>query len=148
LALSIAVLLAFGLTGFAAAQMMGGHQTTMGKADSTSMSNNMMGKGMMGSAKNMNSMMGNVNQHWKMMSNDFDRLEQHLNKMMKMDNMKALKAEMQKHHEMMAEMQQSMMKQQHMDQRMMSMMQNGNMHGMMGMNAKSGDKSEHQPQNH
>lgn len=146
LMLATLIMLTFGFTSFASAQMIGGSHdhSAMNKSDSTAHSG-MMGKGMM---TQMGNMMGDMSKHCSMMSSDFEKLQSHFDKMMKMDDMKALKAEMQKHHEMMAEMQQSMMKQQHMDQRMMSMMQNGNMHGMMGMNAKSGDKSEHQPQNH
>jgi len=76
-------------------------------------------------------MMSNMSSHWKMMSDSFGKLEDHFNSMMKMDNMAALKKEMQKHHDMMSSMQRQMMDSRQVCSEMMSMMDSGDMHGNM-----------------
>ncbi len=131
--------LTLGLASFAAAQMMGGNHdhSAMNKDDSTEHTG-MMGEGMM---MKMGNMMGDMSQHCKMMSNNFDDLQSHFEKMMKMDDMSALKAEMRKHHDMMIQMHQSMKEQRSMCQNMMSMMHSG---GMMGTDStESGSSAQH-----
>jgi len=144
LMLATLIMLTFGFTSFASAQMMGGSHdhSAKNKSDSTAHSG-MMGKGMM---TQMGNMMGDMSKHCSMMSSDFEKLQSHFDKMMKMDDMKALKVEMQKHHDMMTQMHESMNEQRSMCQNMMSMMHSGDMHGSMGSDstkAETGDQHSH-----
>lgn len=138
--------LTIGVASFAFAQMMGGNHdhSAMNKDDSTSHSG-MMGEGMI---MNMGNMMGDMSQHCKMMSNNFDDLQSHFEMMMRMDNMEALKAEMQKHHDMMKEMHDNMSAQQSMCQNMMSMMPSGGMHGSMGSDSTKSESGGQHDHNH
>lgn len=147
----IALVFIFGLASIAAAQMMGGGhgQVMMNQADSTSRStmmgdSNMSGMGMTGMMSRMDSMMDNMSQHCKMMSNEFSKLKDHFDSMMQINDMKTLKYEMKKHQDMMNDMRQGMMQQKSMCQNMMSMMGTGGMHGMMGMSATEPEGSQHQ----
>lgn len=133
---AIALVLVLGLVPFAAAQMMGGGMAA-DKADTTSPSG-MMGMGMM---HRMNGMMGDMSQHHKMMSGDFQNLETHFNKMMQIQDMSELKAEMKKHQEMMQNMHESADQQWAMCQNMMSMMHTAGMQGSMGTDSSSSDLS-------
>ncbi|MDX9857614.1 MAG: hypothetical protein RBT76_07485 [candidate division Zixibacteria bacterium] len=142
LMLVMVIALTLGLASFAAAQMMGGDHdhSSMNKDDSTAHFG-MMGEGMM---MKMGNMMGDMSKHCKMMSSEFDDLQSHFEKMMKMDDMKALKAEMQKHHDMMTQMHENMSEQRSMCQNMMSLTHSGGMPGMMGADsAKSEADGQH-----
>ena len=79
-----------------------------------------------------------------MMSGDFNELQSHFEKMMQMQDMKTLKAEMQKHHDMMIRMRNNLNKQHSMFQNVMSMMHSTGMYGMMGADStESGSTSPH-----
>jgi hypothetical protein len=133
-------ILVLGLVSLGSAQMMGGGNGHMSgmmsgtQADSTSQQPHM---DMMG-------MMHNMSNQCKMMSSEFNNLEEHFNKMMKMDDMNALKAEMKKHQKMMQSMHQGMNTQENMCQNVMSMMHSGNEQGMMGMNSQNESKKSNQ----
>lgn len=113
------------MAGLVSAQMTGGH-SKMQLADSTKES------GMM-------EIINNTSGHCQMMSQEFDKLQQHIDRMMKMDDMSKLKAEMKRHHEMMSSMHQKMSKQMNMCQNMMSMMPSGGMKNGMNMMGNSSD---------
>lgn len=146
LMLGIAVLLTLGLVSLGMAQMSGTQDGHVSQADAGSMS----GCGMM-SHKMMNdsdSATGSMTQHCQMMSKDFDELESHFEKMMQIDDVDELKAEMQRHHEMMRGMHGNMMERQQMCQRMNSTTKSSScgMHGMMGCSAmKSNDSDQKSP---
>ena len=77
-------------------------------------------------------MMKNVSNHYDVTVGDFDKLQQHFNKMMQITDMKTLKTEMQKHQEMMTSMHKDMVRQEDMFKNMMSSMHSYNdMHEMM-----------------
>jgi len=154
LTLPIVVLLTLGLASFAFGQMMGGAHgsSAMDNTDSTSYGGMMMNGGMMNGGMMMNrgtmmklgSMMGNMSNSCNMMSNDFSRLKSHFEEMMQIKDMKTLKAEMQKHHDMLNRMYDNMSKQHSMFLNMMSMMNSAGMNGMMGTNStESGSTGPH-----
>lgn len=119
--------LTFGLAPFVTAQMMTGGthgNMPMNKADSTS-SPDMMGTKIM-------TMMGDLSGDYNVTVSDFEKLEEHFNKMMQITDMDVLKAEMKKHQNMMTDMHKNMIKQKGMFKNMMSSMQKTSMHGMMG----------------
>jgi|GEM_PF-2115379 len=140
LTVSMAIVTVLTVGSLAFAQMIGGGhgQSMMQSPDSAGQSGKM---GMMGNT----GMMENMSGHCKMMSQDFDNLGKHLDKMMKMDDIAMLKAEMKNHHEMMQSMHERMSKHMDMCQHMMSMSESGDMHGgMMDKQAvNSPDTSEH-----
>lgn len=145
LMLVIASVLTLGLTSLVFAQMMGGSQGHMstGQSDSVSQSAPMGTGHMMGMMATNDSLMGQMSQYCRTMTADFDKLQSHFEKMMKLDDMTALKAEMQKHHDMMMTMRSQMRDQQQSCQNMMSMktsMPSGGMHAMMS-SAASGSAS-------
>ena len=144
LMLVMAIVLTFGLASFAAAQMMGGdhNHSGMNKDDSTAHSG-MMGEGMM---MKMGNMMGDMSKHCKMMSHDLDDLQTHFEKMMMMDDMEALKAEMQKHHDMMTKMHDNMSEQRTMCENMRSMMHSARMHGMGDADSTKSDSGDAEDQ--
>jgi hypothetical protein len=115
--------------------MMGG--MSMGQNDTSSHSATMgMGR-MMGTMQPADSLASQMSQYCQMMTSDFGELETHFEKMMQIQDMKTLKAEMQKHHDMMMTMQSRMNGQRQMCQNMMSMM--SSMHsGGMGMHTMMG----------
>jgi hypothetical protein len=138
--LLVVTVLTLGLASFAVAQMMGGNHghkgnMPMGQNDTLSQSATMGTGHMMGTMPSEDSLVSDMSQYCQMMSNDFDKLQSHFDKMMKIDDMKSLKAEMQKHHDMMVQMHQSMNREGNMVQNMMSMMHSGHMQGMMDPDA-------------
>lgn len=136
----VAAVFTFGLSTFTVAQMMGGNNghSAMNKNDTSSHSH------MKGTPTDVDSTFANMSQHYKMMTNQFDKLESHFNKMMMMNDITALKAEMQKHQEMMKAMHKAMMKQGNMYEHMMTMMHSGDMmnNNMMGMKSDKSDVSK------
>jgi len=146
LMLTIAALLTLGFVSFAAAQMMGNKKDnpSMGKADSTSQPG-MMGTGMVAQ---MDTAMGNMSQHCKIMSSDFEKFQNHFEQMMLMTDQETLKIEMKKHHDMMKNMRESMMQQQSMCQNMKSTMHSGGMRGTMGKDDKRSDSSGQDSHDH
>ncbi len=140
--------LTLGLASFALAQMMGGSQghMSMGQSDTVSQSATMGTGQVMGTMPHTDSLVNQMSQYCRMMSNDFGKLQSHFEKMMKIQDMKTLKGEMQKHYDMMMTMQSHMDGQHQMCQNMMSMMRSGGMHGMMGTDSaasESGGQHSH-----
>ncbi len=98
--------------------------------------------GMMGEGNGQSNFMGmthNMDNHYGMMSSQFDSLDRNFNQMMKMHNMSDLKDAMKQHQQMMAEFHQSMMNQGNMWGQMMDMMDsNGMMNGQGSMMGNGG----------
>jgi len=144
--LLIAAVLTLGLVSFGNAQMMMGNSGSQMKAvqnDTLSHSATMMNgnKNMMNRT---DSLVTNMSKYCQMMSSDFDKLQTHFEKMMQMNDMKALKTEMAKHRDMMNNMQGDINGQNNMCQNMMSMMHSGGTNGMMGMNTNDSNMEHHQ----
>ena len=125
--LTAVVFLTFALVSMGTAQMMmGGSRGNMpmNTSDSTSASSK--------TELDIMPMMKNVSNHYDVTVSDFDKLQQHFNKMMQITDMKALKVEMKKHQEMMTSMHKDMVMQEDMFKNMMSSMHSySDMHGMM-----------------
>jgi len=127
-------------------QMMNGANGQMPMGQNDSMSQNATMK-MFG---RMETLMGDMSQRYTMMSGDFDKLETHFQQMMKMQDMTALKEEMQKHYAMMQKMREGMNRQEGMFQNMMAMMQADGMqmmHGMKDSKPMGSVSSDQHPEN-
>jgi hypothetical protein len=142
--IAVAAALALAVAPFAVAQMMHGNQTNApsenvapnsqpGMMGSGMMGNGMMGMGMMGMMSHMNTMMGNMSKYYTTMSADLDKLDSHLDKMMQIDDITTLKAELKKHQDMTRELRQEMTGQNNPCP-MMSMAGTCNTNGMVGVN--------------
>jgi hypothetical protein len=137
--IAVAAALALAVAPFAAAHMMNGNQGNASPenvepaAQPGMMGNGMMGMGMMGMMSHMNAMVGNMSRYYTTMSTDFDKLDGHLDKMMQIDDITTLKAELKKHQDMTRELRQEMTGQNNPCP-MMSMAGTGNSNSMMGMN--------------
>ena len=146
--LLIAAVLTLGLASLAAAQMMGGSHGQMSTSQNDTLSHSAtMGMREINKMNQADSTIINMSQYSRMMSDEFDKLQSHFDKMMQIQDMKTLKAEMQKHQELMNQMHESMGKQHSMIQNMMSMMHSGRMNRMMGMNTDKTETGGH-PHNH
>lgn len=123
----VVLLIAFGIFGLSSAQMMGmGNQhnhSLMNMTDSSAMPGTMS----QGTMMNMGAMMGRMSSNHNMMTTEFSKLESHLNQMMQMNDLTALKAEMKKQQEMMSTMQQGMDQQQSMINNMVALMESNGM---------------------
>lgn len=148
----MATFLSLALVSVTTAQMMGGdhNHASMGKADTPSQSG-MMDQGMMNqSIRNTpaDTLINNMSMNYNMMSGDFDRLQVHFNKMMQINDIKKLKAEMKKHQDLMQSMHLAIMKQKSMYQNMMSMMNSGEMDKVMQMHSQESESSAEYSHNH
>ncbi len=152
LMLAMVTILTLGLSSMVLAQMMGGSHGNMPMGQNATQSQTAtMNRGQMnGTVPPADSLVNQMRQSWGMMSGNFDKLESHFRQMMQIQDMKTLKAEMQKHYEMMQQMHSYMNNQQGMYQNMMSMMSSGQQRGMHGMHAmmstdstQSATKSQH-----
>lgn len=114
---------------------------------SNMMMSGMMRMGTTGMTSNTNNMMDSMSENYSAMSTSFDNLESHLKSMMKINDLKTLKAELQKQYEMMQSMRNNMMQQQ-MWQNMTSFMNSSCTHGMMGMNPQGSQTEEPRSGNH
>jgi hypothetical protein len=124
------------LAGVVFAQMMGGQgHGQMQSADSTKGSAMMGMQGMTG----MMGMMHNMSGHCQMMSEEFNKLQEHFDMMMNMNDMSKLRVEMKKHQEMMSSMHQKMSEQTGICQKMMSMMHSEGMQKGMNMMGDTSD---------
>jgi len=132
LKLTIITVMTLAVAPLASAQMMGGHQghMQMGQADTLSQTAT-TGMNMMGTTAGKDSLITGMSQYSLMMSRDFDKLQSSFDAMMQIKDMKTLKVEMQKYHEMMQQMRNQMIKLQDMHQNMMSMMHSGNVNETM-----------------
>ena len=148
LMLVITVLLTFGLVSYAAAHMMGGGhgQATEGQSGMNNQSNQsgnmgpgmmnngygMMnnGYGMMGMISQMDTTLTDMSQNSTKMSREFDSFEAQYRKMMKMQDINQIKAEMSKLYNQMQAMHDGLMQQQVMSQNALSMMNNRYQNGM------------------
>lgn len=93
------------------------------------------------SDKNLDQAVTGFSKDWKMMSNQFNGLEEHFNMMMNIKDFSKLKDAMQKHQQMMTAMRNQMMNTQQMYSQMMSMMGSSGM--MSGGNMMGSSSSGH-----
>jgi len=152
---SAVIVLTLGLVSYAAAQMMGGNQGHMAMRQSDSLSHSAtmgvqsMGTKTMGMTSGVDSLMTNMSMNNRMMTGDFDKLESHFNKMMQIQDMATLKAEMQKHQALLNQMRTDMNQRQNMFKQMMSMLHsNGNNYGMMGQSLPQSATASTHASNH
>jgi hypothetical protein len=143
LMLAIVTILTLGLTPLVMAQMMGGSHGNMPMGQNATQSQSAtMGKEQMnGKIPPTDSLVSQMSNSWQMMSGNFSKLESHFQQMMKIQDMKTLKAEMQKHYDMMKSMHAYMNNQRGMYQNMMSMMSSNHSHGMHAMTMSDSTQS-------
>jgi hypothetical protein len=141
--LVMVTILALGLSSIAMAQMMGGNHGNMpmGQNATQSQSATMNKEQMKGTVPPSDSLVNQMSQSWRTMSGDFSKLESHFQQMMKIQDMKELKAEMQKHYNMMQSMHSFMSNQEGMYQNMTSMMSSTHSPGMHAMKTTDSTQS-------
>ena len=132
IALIIIAVLALGTAPFVSAQMMGGSRDEMPMSQNATLSHSAtMGMDSISMMNRSDSLIGNMSQYCDTVSEDFDKLQAHFDKMMEIQNMNDLRVEMQRHYDMLQKMQEDMNRQRTMYHNMMTTMYPDQMHGML-----------------
>jgi hypothetical protein len=146
-----AALLTLALASFAWAHGMGGNDGQSPMTNSGSQNwNRMMGPGMMGQGMMMGHMMGNLMggmyQQNNISSSDIKKLEDHVDEMIQIKDMAALKTELKEHRNMLTGMQENTAQPQTWCQDYMSDMYQNGPHGSTGMNPPQSNSPETPPE--